>query len=45
MLDNLTEGATALQAYSRMIRPMFRMGYELPPLTAAQAKKLVKKAR
>lgn len=29
-LNNLTEGATALQAFRRLMHPLHRLGYELP---------------
>ncbi len=40
-LNNLTEGATANQAYARMIKALKRHGYELPVLGADRVKKLV----
>jgi hypothetical protein len=39
--NNLTEGSTPNQAYQRMIKAVKRNGYELPDLTADQAKKRV----
>ena len=40
-LNNLTEGATANQAYGRMIKALKRQGYELPVLSADRAKRRV----
>ncbi len=42
-LNNLTEGASPMQAYLRMAKAVRRGGHELPLLNAAQAKKLLKK--
>jgi len=41
--NNLTEGATPLQAYQRMQKAVKRVGQQLPDLTSAAAKKLVRK--
>ena len=40
-LNNLTEGATANQAYGRMIKALKRHGYELPEIGAERAKKRI----
>ena len=40
-LNNLTEGSTPNQAYSRMVKAVKRSGWELPEIVADKAKKLV----
>lgn len=40
-MNNLTEGSNPNQAYLRMIKAVKRCGYELPCLTADQAKKRI----
>lgn len=40
-LNNLTEGSTAYQAYSRMIKALKRSGYELPAQTSIGVKRRI----